>query len=64
MLKQQGIALTRRNMTGPPCSSEAIIRLEAAWRHRLAAACRPMQCYRQRRYTPATITSLAPLHYR
>jgi len=52
---QQGVALTRRNTTGPPCSAnvEPIIRLEVAWRHRLAcageAACRPaVECYRRR----------------
>ena len=31
---EQGVALTERNTTGPP----AIIRLDAAWRHRLACA--------------------------
>jgi len=46
------------------CYRRAIIRLQAAWRHRLActgeATCRPaMECYR-RRQTPATVTSLAP----
>jgi len=46
---QQRVALTGRNTTGPPCSCKAIIRLQAAWRHRLAcageAACRPaVQC--------------------
>ena len=55
---KQGVALTGRNTTGPPCSRSAIIRLEAAWRHRQAcadeAACRPaVECYR-RRQTPAT----------
>jgi len=34
MVKKQGVALTGRNSTGPP----AIIRLEAAWRYRLACA--------------------------
>ena len=62
MLHEQGVALTGRNSTGPPCSRKAIIRLEAAWRHRLAcagkAACRPdVECYR-RRQTPESITSL------
>ena len=27
--KQQGVALTGRNTTGPPCSLEGVIRLEA-----------------------------------
>jgi len=58
----------RPNTTGPPCSHRAIIRLEAAWRHRLAcageAACRPtVECYRRWQQTPATVTSLASLHY-
>ena len=35
------VALTWRNTTGPPCSRGAIIRLEAAWRHRLACAGEP-----------------------
>ena len=53
---QQGVAVTRRNTTGPPCSRGAIIRLEAAWRHRLAcaveAACRPaVECYIPRQTT-------------
>ena len=64
----QNVALTGRNATGSPYSRGAIIRLEAAWRHRLAcageAACRPgMECYRRRqptdddkrRKTPATL---------
>jgi len=47
---------TGRNTTGPPCSRGAIIRPEAAWRHRLActgeAACRPaVECYRRRQTT-------------
>jgi len=52
---KQGVALTGRNSntTGPPCSRGAIIRPEAAWRHRLAGAgetaCRPaVECYRRR----------------
>jgi len=52
-LKQQCVALTGRNTTGPPCSRRAIIRLEAAWRHR----------YR-RRQTPATVTSSPYIMYR
>jgi len=48
----QGVALTGRKPTGPPCSRGAIIRLEAAWCHHLDAACRPaVQCYRRRRQT-------------
>jgi len=45
-LLKQDVALTRRNTTGPPyiyCFRGTIIRLEAAWHHRLAcvveAAC-------------------------
>ena len=64
---EQGVALTERNTTGPPCSRG----LEAAWRHRLAcadeAACRPAVARyrarqttdvddRRRRQTPATVT--------
>jgi len=50
------------------CYRGAIIRLQAALRHRLArpgeAACRPaMESYRRRRQTTTTVTSLAPLHY-
>jgi len=45
---KQGVALTGRNTTGPPCSRVAIIRLEAAWRYRLAcvgeAACKIKSC--------------------
>ena len=56
----EDVALTGRNTTGLPCSRGAIIKLEAAWRHRLAAACRPaVQYYRRRRQTPANVTSLA-----
>ena len=66
--------LTGRNTTGPPCSRGAIIRLEAAWRHRLAcageAACRlAVKCYRRKQTTddddrrqPPLIV-LAHLHY-
>jgi len=42
-------------MTGPPCNRGAILRLEAAWCHRLAcvvaeAACRPaVERYKRRR---------------
>jgi len=61
IIKQQGVAVTGRNTTGPPCSRGAIIRLEASWRHRLAVVCRPaMQCYRRRRQTPTNVTSLPP----
>jgi len=73
MEQKQNVALTGRNTTCPPCSREPIIRLEAAWRHRLAcagaAACRPaVECYRRqttmtddrRRRMPETVTSLAP----
>ena len=54
--KVQGVDLTGRYMTGPPCSRGAIIRLEAAWRHPLAfageTACRPaVECYRPRQTT-------------
>jgi len=53
---KQSVALTGRNTTGPPCRRGAIIRLEAAWRHRMAcagkAACRPtVECYRPRQTT-------------
>jgi len=48
------------------CYRGAIIRLKAAWRHRLAcaaeAACKPaVECYRpdRRRQTPASKTILA-----
>jgi len=71
---EKSVVLTGRNTTGPPCSRGAIIRLEAAWRHRLAclgeAACRPaVQCYKHGQMinddnrwwqTPATVTSLSP----
>jgi len=69
LLKKQDVALPVRNTTGPTCSRGTIIRLEAAWCHRLVcageAACRlAMECYRPRRrwwrQTPATVTSLAP----
>jgi len=61
---KQGVALTGRNTTGPPGSREAIIRLEAAWRHRLACAgeddCRSAGVLQtttndRRRQTPATV---------
>jgi len=47
------------------CYRGAIIRLQAAWCHRLActgeAACRPaVECYRRRRQMLATVTSVAP----
>jgi len=53
---KQGVVLTGRNTTGPPCSRGAIIRLDAAWCHRLScageAACRPaVECYRLRQKT-------------
>jgi len=59
---KQGVALTGRNITGPPCSRRTIIRLEAAWRHRLAcageAACRlAVDCYRRRRRQTTTDAS-------
>jgi len=38
---KQGVALTGRNTTGPPCSRGAIVRVDAAWRHRLACAGQP-----------------------
>ena len=35
---KQGVALTGRNTTGPPCSNRgSIITLQAAWRHCLQA---------------------------
>ena len=61
-----------RNTTDPSCSRGAIIRLEAAWRHRLACAgeavCRPaVECYRPRQTTdddshqrPLLVGSSAP----
>ena len=65
---KRGVALTGRNLTGPPCSRGAIIRLKPAWRHRLACAVKllagPLWSVtnpdRRRRQTPATVTSLAP----
>jgi len=59
--EKQGVALTGRNKTGPPCSHRAIIRLEAAWRHRLTvgeAACRlAVECYRPRQTTTTDISN-------
>jgi len=60
---KQGVALTVRNTTGPQCSRKAIIRLEAAWRRRLACAakatCRPdVECYRRRQQTTTTTDAL------
>ena len=71
LLIKQGVVLTGRNTTGPPCSRGAIIRLEAAWRHRLVVACRPaMQCKRRRGQTTTTNDDrrprpllVWPLHY-
>ena len=53
---KQGVALTGRNTTGPPCSCGAIIRLEAARRHLLLTT----DDDNRRRQTPASVTSLAP----
>jgi len=62
-LLKQVVALTGRNMTRPPCSRVAIIRLEASWRCRLVPTCRPaMQCCR-RWQTPVTVNSLAPWNF-
>ena len=51
---KQGVALTGRNHTGPPC--RVTVDWRAAWRHSLAcaaeAACRPaVECYRHRQTT-------------
>ena len=59
---KQGVTLTGRNTTGPPCSRVATIRLEAEWRHRLAcaakAACRPaVECHTSRQTTTTTDAS-------
>ena len=53
MISKQGVALTGRNRTGPPCSVD---------RPTTHAAGRPArrQRYRRRRQTPTTVTSLAP----
>jgi len=67
---KQGVALTGRNTTGPPCSVELyIIRLQAAWRHRLACAREargvlqtPTDDNDRRWQTPASVYSLAPTY--
>jgi len=45
--KKQGVALTGRNTTGPPRAAPGELRCI-------------FECYRRRRQTPATATSLAP----
>jgi len=63
-----GVALTWSNTTGPPCSHGDIIRLEAAWRHRLActgeAACRPAVEYYRRQQTTTDDSDRASNNYR
>jgi len=63
---QQGVALTDVTLLARrACHRGAIMRQEAAWRHRLAcageAACRPAEeCHRRRQQTPASVSRLAP----
>jgi len=65
-ISTQGVTLTGRITTGPPCCRGAIIRLQATCCYRLAfaaeAACRSAVEHYRRRPTPATIPSLARLH--
>jgi len=54
-LHKQGVAMTERNTTGPPRA--------APWWVTLRRGVLQTTDDRQRRQTPATVTSLAPLHY-
>jgi len=58
--KKQGVALTERNTTGPPCS------IGHPTARALGGPARPpacRHCYTRRRQTPATVTIVLPLHY-